>query len=105
MHKFCPYCGYNFVADAPVTLGDWYVAPDHATYRDEYQDLTPGEAAILHSIATQRGEPVRRTALLERVSDSDSVNTVSVLVCRMRKKLGDRSPIRTIRGRGYAWCN
>ena len=67
--------------------------------------LTPREYALLSALIVRGGEPMSKTALLDRVfSSGDDVGTdaIEVLVYRLRKKLaGGGVTIVTMRGFGY----
>lgn len=98
---FCPACGHNLAADAPVHVDGWTLTPTSAERDGVRVHVTTAEAIMLHSIASAGGEPVRSSALSERAGvDSDS-NVVQVLICRLRKK---GAPIETQHGAGYRWA-
>lgn len=69
--------------------------------------LTPGEYAILEHLAMNSGRVLSKDQLLDAVHDSESYasrNVIEVLVCNLRKKLGEKgepSIIKTRRGYGY----
>lgn len=67
-------------------------------------DLTAQELRILSYLVHHAGEVVSRTRLGEHVYDTgydpDS-NVIDVLIGRIRRKLGDPSLVRTLRGRGF----
>ena len=67
--------------------------------------LTPREYALLSALIVRGGEPISKSALLDRVfSSGDDVGTdaIEVLVYRLRKKLaGSGVAIVTMRGFGY----
>jgi DNA-binding response OmpR family regulator len=70
--------------------------------------LTNKEFALLEYLLLNRGRPVSRATLLERVWNipaGSSTNVVDVYVNYLRRKLGDHGTdplIRTVRGEGYA---
>ena len=104
--SMCPHCGYNFDADTPLECGDWLLTPTSARLRGEDMGLTAGEAGVLYAIARANGEGVSTEAILNRTSDSENSNVVSVKLCRARKKIGEqRWPVVSGRGRrgGYRW--
>lgn len=103
MTHLCPNCGHNFTRDIPIEKGRWSLAPTRASYDGEPLKLTPGEAGVLHTIAKANGAPVKVEALQNRHSYSDASNTATVLVHRLRRKLGPAFPIETVRGEGYRW--
>jgi two-component system response regulator RegX3 len=66
-------------------------------------DLTPKEFDLLALLARDPGAVVPRTRILEEVWQTTwfgSTKTVDVHVAALRKKLGDRSWIQTVRGVG-----
>ncbi len=68
--------------------------------------LTPTEFQILSVLIQNNGVIVTRTALLQRIWDSDGNfiddNTLSVHISRLRDKIGAKH-ITTVRGTGYRW--
>ena len=68
--------------------------------------LTPTEFQILSVLIQNNGVIVTRTALLQRIWDSDGNfiddNTLSVHISRLRDKIGAMH-IATVRGTGYRW--
>lgn len=73
---------------------------------DEILYLTPTEYQILSLLMYNGGTIVTRTALLQRIWDSDGNfiddNTLSVHISRLRDKIG-AAHITTVRGTGYRW--
>ena len=69
--------------------------------------LTPGAYAILEFLALNRGRTFSAEQLLDTSHKSDATpneNVVQVMVCNLRKKLGDAGQkyiVRTRRGYGY----
>jgi DNA-binding response OmpR family regulator len=72
----------------------------------EQVDLTATEFDLLTCLMRRPGRVYRRRELLELVWDypgaGDTTRTVDVHVAQVRAKLGAHSPIRTVRGVGYA---
>jgi two-component system, OmpR family, response regulator len=70
--------------------------------------LTSKEFQILHLLASDPGKVFSRTEIIDRVYDDDFEgvsNVVEVFMSRLRRKLsreGGPSPLRTVRGAGYA---
>jgi DNA-binding response OmpR family regulator len=67
-------------------------------------DVTPREWALLECLALDAGRVVRKEKLLRALGgwdDEVTPNAVEVYVSRLRGKLGDAVPIRTVRGLGY----
>jgi DNA-binding response OmpR family regulator len=67
-------------------------------------ELTPKEFAVLETLLEADGAVVSARRLLDRVWDEniDAVsNTVRMTVMSLRRKLGDPTPIETVRGAGY----
>lgn len=90
-HPFCPHCGYDLHLDQPVILNDFamFGAGAPLVYKGLPlpQPLTPAEAAVVWTLLKACPDPVATPVILERVSDSESINVVNVLICRIRKKL------------------
>lgn len=102
--QFCPCCGFNLAADQPVTIGRWTVSADEVRLDGARQRLTACEVRLMHSVAAMAPNPVRRSAVRERISDAESNdNIVSVMICRLKGKLGADMPIETVRGVGLRW--
>ncbi|MCP5025007.1 MAG: response regulator transcription factor [Actinomycetia bacterium] len=67
-------------------------------------ELTPREFSLIEALALRPGEPFTRQELLDRVWGADyegGSNVVDVYIGYLRRKLGDGSPIETVRGVGY----
>lgn len=67
-------------------------------------DLSLKEFGVLHELMAADGRVVSSEQLLERVWDENVdpfTNTVRMVIVTLRKKLGDPSPIETVRGAGY----
>lgn len=106
MGQFCPSCGFNLAADEPVQIGRWTVSVDEVRLDGQLLQLTSCEVLLLHSAAAKHPRPVRRTAVQERVSSAENAaNIVSVMMCRLRRKLGANMPIETVRGVGLRWID
>ena len=72
---------------------------------DEPVDLTATEFDLLAHLVSEPGRVFSRDQLLAEVWGYASVvgtRTVDVHVAQLRAKLGDDSPIRTVRGVGYS---
>ncbi len=70
-------------------------------------DLTALELDVLVALMRRAGRAVPREALLSEAGRADvtvSERTVDVHVSRLRQKLGEPSPIKTIRGTGYLFA-
>ncbi|MET9068949.1 response regulator transcription factor [Streptosporangium sandarakinum] len=80
-------------------------AARHVATRDGRPlDLSPKEFALLEALLSVAPAFLSAEALLERVWDENAdpfTNTVTVTVGRLRRKLGDPSPITTRPGVGY----
>lgn len=67
-------------------------------------DLTRREWAVLECLALHTGQVVSKDRVQQAISswgDEITVNAVEVYISRLRNKLGDSVPIRTLRGLGY----
>ncbi len=70
--------------------------------------LTPAEYSIFEHLALGRGRVFSKEQLIDAIHDSDSCpgpNVVEVLICTLRKKIGDdaENPIICTR-RGHGYC-
>lgn len=102
--KCCPACGFNLAADEPIEIGRWKVLPGQAFFDGVEHRLTVAEHRLLHAVAREHPRLARRSAVVNRISTSaEADNVVSVLVTRLRKKLGANCPIETVRGFGFRW--
>lgn len=71
---------------------------------DRLVELTPMEFELLKTLAEHRGLVLSREQLLERVWGNDyfgDLRVVDVHIGHLRRKLGSRDFIRTVRGAGY----
>ncbi|MBE0505852.1 MAG: winged helix-turn-helix domain-containing protein [Marinospirillum sp.] len=69
--------------------------------------LTRAEFDLLHALLHAKGQPLSRMQLADAVSKGSnqaSVETIAVLVHRLRQKLGDKHIIQTFSGVGYRIC-
>lgn len=97
----------NYNAKSPVLkVGE--VALTTATRRvtvgEREVKLTPREYALLEILLFRAGEVVSRQELWESLYEFEadvSSNVVDVMVCSLRKKLGNDGAIQTRRGHGY----
>jgi two-component system, OmpR family, response regulator VicR len=68
-------------------------------------DLTALEYRLLLTFATNKGQILSRSQILENLWDSAGNfvedNTLTVYIKRLREKLGDSASIETVRGMGY----
>lgn len=80
------------------------LADRSATLAGRPLEVTPREWALLECLALDAGRVVRKEKLLRALGgwdDEVTPNAVEVYVSRLRGKLGDAVPIRTVRGLGY----
>ena len=94
------------VAVGRVALGDVVVDPDarEVTIDGSAIDLTRKEFDLLWHLASAPGRVFSRGQLLDAVwgyPDDIDTRTVDVHVAQLRRKLGPRSPVKTVRGIGY----
>jgi DNA-binding response OmpR family regulator len=91
---------------APLTLGPVSLDPTRRTVTVDGTDahLTTTEFDLLAKLMSAPGQVFSREQLLSSVwgqADYSLGRTVDVHVAQVRAKLGDASPIRTVRGVGY----
>ena len=70
-------------------------------------DLTALELDVLVALMRRAGRPIPRDALLAEAGRADVVvgeRTVDVHISHLRQKLGEPSPIKTVRGVGYVFA-
>ena len=94
------------LAPARVVLGDLVVDRARAEVRRDgvLLPLTTKEQAILEQLADHVGTVVSRSHLIEHCWDDlhdPMSNVVDVHLSSLRRKLGEPSPIRTVRGQGF----
>jgi DNA-binding response OmpR family regulator len=83
------------------------VARRRATRGGRELVLTAKEFGVLRVLMENPGRPVSAEELLERVWDAHAdpfTATVRVTVSRLRAKLGEPRPVRTLPGAGYLLC-
>ena len=92
-----------------ITLGELSI--DEGTYtarlRGRPLDLTYKEFELLKYLAQHAGRVFTRAQLLQEVWGYDffgGTRTVDVHIAQLRAKLGEASPIRTVRGVGYLFA-
>ena len=101
--------GYLARAEAEAfSVGAWHVDPDARTLSagEERVVLSRREIGILALLARERGRIVSRRTLLAEVWGMRHVEriqtrTVDVHMAKLRRKMGERVPIETVRGEGY----
>ncbi len=91
----------------PITMGR--VRIDAAARRvwtdDREVDLTATEFDLLAYLVARPGRVIERAELLSEIwgyPESVGTRTVDVHVAQLRSKLGEASPLRTVRGVGYS---
>jgi len=90
-----------------LTLGDVIIdtGAGKAYLGNTLLDLTALEYRLLLTFATNKGQLLARTQILEKIWDSSGSfvedNTLTVYIKRLREKLGDAVNIETVRGLGY----
>ena len=94
-------------SEVPLSTGEVRVEPGRRKVyvADEEVGLTATEFDLLAFLMRQPGQVFSREQLISQVwgySSVAGVRTVDVHVAQVRGKLGDASPIRTVRGVGYA---
>jgi len=80
------------------------LARRQATVAEKIADLSDREFRLLYHLVSHAGEVVSRERLLSEVwgySFDPGSNVVDVCVRRLRQKLGEASPIETVRHAGY----
>ena len=93
-------------APTTITIGDLVIDRAKAEVRrsDVLLPLTAKESGILEQLVTHVDTVVSRSHLIEHCWDDahdPMSNVVDVHVSSLRRKLGDPSPIRTVRGQGF----
>jgi two-component system OmpR family response regulator len=73
------------------------------TVKGEELNLTPAEFTILRLLVKNIGVTVSKEQLLydSAILEHSSDNSLSVILSRLRKKIGDELAIKTVRGVGY----
>lgn len=102
--QFCPSCGFNLRADQALQRGLWSISTTEVWFHGVKTALCPGEANVLHSLATAYPRPVTAEVLANRSSEVGSIGALKVRITRMRAKLGEHRVIETVVGLGYRWC-
>jgi DNA-binding response OmpR family regulator len=89
------------------TLGDVTIdmSAGQAYIEDTLLDLTALEYRLLLTFASNKGQILSRSQILEQLWDGAGNfiedNTLTVYIKRLRKKLGGHATIETVRGMGY----
>ncbi len=76
---------------------------DSISVEGEILDLTPAEYVVLRLLIKHHGTTVSKEQILydSDVFEYGSDSSLSVILSRLRKKLGERVTIKTVRGVGY----
>jgi len=95
------------IAPAVIRVGEVEVDPGRRELRrgGVVLSTTAKEFAVIELLAGRPGEVVTREEITERCWDrltEPMSNAVDVIVSQLRRKLGEPSPIRTVRGVGYS---
>jgi len=90
-----------------ISVGTLILDPAKMTVSldDKPVDVTAYEFSILRALAQRPGKVLSREQLLDLAKGSADLSfdrSIDVHVSRLRAKLGDASPIRTVRGVGYS---
>ena len=104
MESSCAHCGTELAPGEQIRAGPWRLSPWLIEFDGRRVPVTPAEANVLYTLARAGGVIVAPEAIGERFGSRDpSRDTVRALVMRLRKKLGSRCPVETIRNHGYRW--
>jgi two-component system OmpR family response regulator len=78
-------------------------ASDCISIEGEVLDLTPAEYVVLRLLIKNHGATISKEQILydSDVFEYGSDSSLSVILSRLRKKLGERITIKTVRGVGY----
>ena len=78
-------------------------AQDSITIKGEALDLTPAEYAVMRLLIKHIGSTVSKEQILydSDIFEYGSDSSLSVILSRLRKKLGEEVSIKTVRGVGY----
>lgn len=107
-HAFCPHCGSDLKADAPIMLNEFSMFGDGypLCYNGKPVKLTPTENALIWTLLKAYPNTVRADAMLNRIGSEGNYNTVTVLISRIRRKLKAAAVpnhIETMWGTGVRW--
>ncbi|SMQ68638.1 two-component system, OmpR family, response regulator TctD [Devosia lucknowensis] len=88
------------------SLGEltYHPAEQRFTLAGEPLELTPREHTLLRILLQHAGEPMSKQKIMDRMFDYDAdihLEAIEVIAHRLRKKIGSRVVIRTLRGLGY----
>jgi DNA-binding response OmpR family regulator len=97
----------NGTSSSTLTLGGVTIdtSAGKAYIGETLLDLTALEYRLLLTFASNKGQMLSRSQILENIWDSAGNfvedNTLTVYIKRLREKLGDSANIETVRGLGY----
>ncbi len=91
---------------AVTVIGDLEIDPARREVRRDRVtlSLTTKEFSVIELLASRAGQTVSRDEITEHCWDRLTVpmsNAVDVVISQLRRKLGEPSPIRTVRGAGW----
>ena len=105
----CPYCGIDFTKTDIIVKGGFVIDPRNkfVMYNGEpVENVRTAHIHILYSLAKAEPMPLSRHALLNRISDAENLNVLSVQMNHLRNhliKAGVPIPFETVREQGYRW--
>jgi DNA-binding response OmpR family regulator len=105
MTAVCPCCGFDLALDEPVITGAMQFDPrGDVLWRGEKLNLTSSERIILGTLLKESPRHVSEAVLHERIDYEGDSHIAHVMICRLRKKLGDPNPIENDQGLGWRWA-
>lgn len=99
-------CRRGVAGPSVTVVGDLEIDPGRREVRRDgvTLSLTTKEFSVLELLASRAGRTVSREQITEHCWDRLTVpmsNAVDVVISQLRRKLGEPSPIRTVRGTGW----
>ena len=108
--NLCPNCGYDLVADRPVSFGNIAITErDEIVFEGRTLHLSRCQRRVVDALVRARGRGVTRSVLAERVGGDLNDNSIVKYVERVRQSFRAVDPafdqVIALRGFGaYRWC-
>ncbi|EJL21918.1 hypothetical protein [Novosphingobium sp. AP12] len=99
MTATCPHCSKDISEDAAIERGPWWLHPAGAFLHGDPQPISRQQARVLYAVARANGEPITHHDI-----PGCGEGTLAHHLRMIRKALGERYPVSTLRGRGFVWA-
>lgn len=107
-HRFCPGCGHDLIADAPIVIDEWSTYGDGfpILYNGQALVLPPAQRQVIHTLMKAYPRVVKVDAILNRIGSEGSAQVIAVHTSRLKRTLlalGIPCPVMNLFGEGYTF--